>query len=348
LACEAGDLRCSKKFVFCSLSRQQAINIPIVAHPHNTHTHTMSTETMANTPKAAKTKKSKDDKSAKKRRHDEQATAAAEEASETTIESLPKRPRIASPAAEADTTSTSPFVKQTSSFYLPLSPIYHAFPVDGLCAEHISPLLLTYHPPLGGVILSYSNPRLSNTPANAPSSRDGPDASPTVLAKSIDEYAVSFIWLTVDFILLRPTPGAVIEGYVSLQNESYLGLVCWNFFNAGVDRKRIPSTWKWVPNHNANAGTKSSTDWMRGLRNKSDESSGHYVDENGKKIEGKVKFTVKDFESAPSTERERGFLSIEGTLLSPEEDRAYDKELKAARKVPKKKRVPALNVNPEY
>ncbi|KAG9684879.1 hypothetical protein KCU95_g9382, partial [Aureobasidium melanogenum] len=310
----------------------------------------MSTEIMANTPKSAKTKKTKDDKSAKKRRHDEQATAAtpaaAEEASETTIESLPKRPRIASPAADAST--TSPFVKQTSSFYLPLSPIYHAFPVDGLCAEHISPLLLTYHPPLRGVILSYENPRLSNSPADAPSSRDGPDAAPTVLAKSIDEYAVSFVWLTVDFTLLRPTPGAVIEGFVSLQNESYLGLVCWNFFNAGVDRKRIPSNWKWVPNHNANAGTKSATDWMRGLRNKSDESSGHYVDENGKKIEGKIKFTVKDFESAPSTDRERGFLSIEGTLLSPEDDRAYDKELKAARRVPKKKRVPALNVNPEW
>ncbi|KAG9735711.1 hypothetical protein KCU73_g10440, partial [Aureobasidium melanogenum] len=117
----------------------------------------MSTETMADTPKLAKTKKNKDDKSAKKRRHDEQATPtaqpAAEEASETTLESLPKRPRIASPAAD-DATSTSPFVKQTSSFYLPLSPIYHAFPVDGLCAEHISPLLLTYHPPLRGVILS--------------------------------------------------------------------------------------------------------------------------------------------------------------------------------------------------
>jgi DNA-directed RNA polymerase I subunit RPA43 len=307
----------------------------------------MSTENMANTPKVSKTKKSKDDKSAKKRRHDEQATAAAEQTPEPTVESLPKRPRIASPAVADAATSTSPFVKQTSSFYLPLSPIYHAFPVDGLCAEHISPLVLTYHPPLGGVILSYSNPRLSNTPANAPSSRDGPDALPTVLAKSIDEYAFSFIWLTVDFILLRPTPGAVIEGYVSLQNESYLGLVCWNFFNAGVDRKRIPSTWKWIPNHNANAGSKSSTDWMKGLRNKSDESSGYYVDENGNKIEGKVTFTVKDFESAPSTERERGFLSIEGTLLSPEEDRAYDKELKAARKVPKKKRVPALNVNPE-
>ncbi|KAI5198764.1 hypothetical protein E4T39_06634 [Aureobasidium subglaciale] len=306
----------------------------------------MSTET--NTPKSSKTKKIKEEKSAKKRRHaeaeeEEQASAAAAATQETTLnQGLPKRARIQSPVA--DSTSTSPFVKQTSSFYLPLSPIYHAFPVDGLCAEHISPLLLTYHPPLRGVVLSYSNPRLSNTPANAPSSRDGPDASPIVLAKSIDEYAVSFVWLTVDFILLRPTPGAVIEGYVSLQNESYLGLVCWNFFNAGVDRKRIPSTWRWVPNHNANAGTKSATDWMRGLRNKSDESSGHYVDENGNKVEGKVKFTVKDFESAPSTERERGFLSIEGTLLSPEDDRAYDKELKAARKVPKKKRVPALHV----
>lgn len=307
-------------------------------------TATMSTEAMSNTPKSAKTKKTKEEKSAAKKRRHEQEDTEQETTADTTVESLPKRPRIQSPVADADPTATSPFIKQTSSFYLPLSPIYHAFPVDGLCAEHISPLLLTYHPPLRGVVLSYSNPRLSASPSDVPSSRDAPDASPTVLAKSIDEYAVSFVWLTVDFILLRPTPGAVIEGYVSVQNESYLGLVCWNFFNAGVDRKRIPTAWKWVPNHNATAGTKSSTDWMRGLRNKSDESSGHYVDADGKKVEGLVKFTVKDFESAPSTERERGFLSIEGTLLDAEADKAYDAELKAARKVPKKKRVPALHV----
>lgn len=146
-------------------------------------------------------------------------------------------------------------------------------------------------------------------------------------------------------MLLRPAAGAVVEGYVSVQNESYLGLVCWNFFNAGVDRKRIPASWKWVPDHQGGASlaSRSSSDWMKGMRNKSDESSGHYVDGEGNKIDGLVKFTVKDFESAPSSERERGFLSIEGTLLDADEDAKLDAELKAARKPKTKKRSVGLS-----
>jgi DNA-directed RNA polymerase I subunit RPA43 len=304
----------------------------------------MSTETMTRTSKPEKTKRTREEKLAAKKRKDiekEQATTPKTHQQET----LPKRPRTTSPSP-----STSPFVNQTTSFYLPLSPIYHAFPIDGLCAEHISPLLLTYHPPLKAVILSYSNPRLSTNPHNTPSTRNSPDAPKTVLAKSIDEYAVSFVWLTLDFVLLRPFAGAVIEGHVTLQNESYLGLVCWNFFNAGVHRTRIPAEWKWVPEDNADDAvaalgqktSSSNSDWMKGLRGKSRESSGYYVDGQGNKVQGLVKFTVKDFESAPSTDRERGFLSIEGTLLTPEQDKKCDEELKAAKKVPKRKRVAAL------
>lgn len=59
--------------------------------------------------------------------------------------------------------SESPFRLRTASLYLAVSPIALIKPLEGLCAEHLSPLLLTYYPPLGGVILAYSNPRLSES-----------------------------------------------------------------------------------------------------------------------------------------------------------------------------------------
>ncbi|GAB7356051.1 hypothetical protein MBLNU459_g6668t1 [Dothideomycetes sp. NU459] len=335
----------------------------------------MSTETVmavSQTPKAQKTHKSKDSakKSAKKRRHEEeqsQEQADAELANSQLLQessqagqqqpssppSSPSSKRQRTGAADvhmtvagaaytpsaAELDTRSPFAQQTTSLYLPLSPVCHRFALDGLCAEHLSPLLLTYYPPLRGVVLSYANPRLSDTARSAPASREAPEARELVLAKSINEYAVSFLWLTADFTLLRPTRGAVVEGYVSLQNESYLGLVCWNFFNAGIERRRLPKDWQWVGGGGSGSGGASNgrnagADWMRGGKARAGEgdAQGHFVDGEGKKIEGTIRFRVRDFESAPSTDRERGFLSIEGTLLSEEEDKQVDAEVRARQK----------------
>ncbi len=78
----------------------------------------------------------------------------------------------------------SPFHIQTSSIYLPLAPISQRQPLEGMCAEHLSPLILTYYPPLGGVILSYSNVRISEQPFD--------DDGDHILLQCIDEYAAFF------------------------------------------------------------------------------------------------------------------------------------------------------------
>lgn len=61
-------------------------------------------------------------------------------------------------------------------------------------------------------------------------------------------------------------------------------------------------------------------------------SEGYFIDAEGKKIEGLLRFRVKDYESAPSTDRERGFLSIEGTLLNDDDDAKVDAEERAKAK----------------
>ena len=326
-------------------------------------------------PKAQKASKSKgkdpSKKSSKKRRHEEQQAAEQQAPidlspskrqrtdDESGIISSSRSAADAQPEdktagglytpSDAELEQQSPFFQQTTSFYLPLAPVAHRFPLQGLCAEHISPLLLTYYPPLKGVLLSYSNPRLSSSPHNVPSASSAsraPAGEPLAMAKSIDEYAASFVWLTADFTVLRPVPGACIQGHVSLQNESYLGLVCWNFFNAGIDRKRLPKDWQWVGDSTSTTAARregSSADWMRrGKPTADSEQGGYFVDGQGNKVTGMLSFRVKDYESAPSTDKERGFLSIEGTLLNDDDDKKVDAEERAkAKGKAKGRRIPS-------
>jgi len=229
-----------------------------------------------------------------------------------------KSDKAATQASALDVTApASPFHVQTASLYLPLAPVSQTYPLEGLCAEHISPLILTYYPPFNGVVLSYSDPRLSEKPFK--------DDGESVLLQNIDEYAVSWAWLTAEFLLFKPEKDALLEGYVNLQNPGHLGIVCWNLFNASIESKRLPSDWKWKD--------------VSELRNEEDveagetyaeEGPGFWVDGEGRRVEGIVKFRVREIES--SHDRERGFLSIEGTMLSEaDEDELVQSEREGAR-----------------
>ncbi|KAL9601267.1 MAG: hypothetical protein Q9219_002672 [cf. Caloplaca sp. 3 TL-2023] len=236
---------------------------------------------------------------------------------------------LVSPSEKLQPPTASPIHLQTSSLYLPLSPLANHYPLEGLCAEHISPLILTYYPPLRGTILSYHNATLSTT---SQQNRSPEDAS--VLAQSVDEYAAPHIWLTADFLLLKPQKGDVVEGWVNLQNEGNIGLVCWNFFNASIERKRLPKHWKWVPGgldlrhskkklKGSEQGDDMETDQLESNPqvNGSSDAEGHFKDRNGERIKGLLQFTVKDVETSRSSGGENGFLNIEGTLLNEVEER---------------------------
>lgn len=201
----------------------------------------------------------------------------------------------------------TPFVQQTASFYLALSPCAYNFPLEGMCAEHLSPLLLTYYPPLRGVVLNYSNARLSEH-----SDQTAEEVSSRVLCKSIDEYAVSFAWLTAEFTLFKPHRGTYLEGHVNLQNESLLGLVCYNFFNASIDRTRLPKDWNWIGDESDISDRKKKG------------GHGYFVDGSGKRVEGRITFRAKDFDATPGAENGGGTINISGTLLSPDTDQDED------------------------
>ncbi|CAF9930766.1 MAG: hypothetical protein ALECFALPRED_004722 [Alectoria fallacina] len=222
----------------------------------------------------------------------------------------------------------SPFYLQTSSLYLPLPPISQKHALQGICAEHISPLILTYYPPFHGIVVSYSNAQLSTDPQT--------EGSKPAYARAIDEYASSFIWLTADFIIFKPRRGSVIEGYVNLQSESTLGLLCLNFFNASIERKRLPKEWKWIPGGMKAPGKRKlkkpveddrsdldgvAADEDDAVEQTLEDAEGYFQDQAGRKVEGLLRFRVKNVDTSKSMDRETGFVSIEGTMLNEDEER---------------------------
>ncbi|KAL8789455.1 MAG: hypothetical protein Q9195_006821 [Heterodermia aff. obscurata] len=224
---------------------------------------------------------------------------------------------------------TSPFFEQTSSFYLPLSPICQQYPLQGLCAEHLSPLILTYYPPLDGVVLSYSNAKLStDAPGRSEDDVEGP-----VLAQSIDEYSVSYIWVTADFLVFRPRRGCRIEGWINLQSEGNIGLVCYNFFSVSIERKRLPKEWKWIRGGTGRFGARKSKQ-SEDLRKQAEtpqvngfgDEDGYFEDGDGNKVEGYLTFTVKNMEASRISDREPAHVSIEGTLLSNAEEQLREQD----------------------
>ena len=268
--------------------------------------------------------------SKKKRKYDreteviESSTAKKHRASKKNSTSKSKSEQT----APFNSIAQSLFQVQTSSLYLPLSPISQLHPIQSLCAEHLSPLILTYYHIFHGIVLSYQNVRLSETPElPTVESEQG-----STFARSVDEYAVTFVWVTADFLIFRPQRGETIEGWVNLQNEGHLGLVCWNLFNASIEKRRLPRDWTWVPGGvdghvkktkhfqtSSDSGISQATAPEASSQDDQD-SQGYYVDRQGKKVKGRIVFRVIDTEASASTDRERDFVSIEGTLLDDKEE----------------------------
>lgn len=243
------------------------------------------------------------------------------------------------PAVQLDAIDESPFYEKTYSLYLPISPISYHYPLSGLCAEHLSPLILKYYPPFHGVVLSYGNAKFTAQPQGIP---ENEKPSP-ILARSVDEYAASFVWITADFLIFSPKRGNSIEGLINIQNQGNLGLLCWGFFNVHIERKRLPKDWTWVSctsqshsanNHEINRSIYDAENQREEEQRRTNSvgvEEGYFQDGNGTRVEGLVHFWVKDVESSRGLDRENNFVSIKGTMLSAEEEHALEKHEAARR-----------------
>lgn len=253
--------------------------------------------------------------------------------------------------AELPADSDFPFFTQAISLYVPFFPVGFDKPLTNVAAQHLDPLLNHYSPVLRGVLLSYSNLNLSDRPAKASITHPPTDQTPALL-HSVDEYAVGFGWLTFDAHLFVPSRGKWMEGVVQLQSEGHIGVVCWNKFNASIEAKRLPEGWTWVdiakggPRHNSSA---SSDENGEDQENQEEEdmldgeelqvveqihTTGYWVNERGRKVSGKLRFRIKNFDVGLAGDY--GYLSIEGTCLDDDAERALgiqERETDRARRV---------------
>ncbi|KAL4753398.1 hypothetical protein BDW72DRAFT_168945 [Aspergillus terricola var. indicus] len=329
-------------------------------------------------PSSPSSKKRKHEKSDKKDKKDmkkkkDKSSSKSSSSSKKDKSSRSDTTTAATPAPVPD----SPYTLTTATLYLPLSPISisptHA--LASLLAEHLSPLLLTYYPPFQGIILAYSNASISSEPPSpsSPTSTTSPNPQPLTLATTAGEYGVMYVYLTATFLVFRPQRGQILEGWVNVQSEGFLGAVVLNLFSVGIERKRLPSSWKWIPpgeeeknesgttaNPNSDEDDDSTPSTLfdpekehfnpvplasdsnpfsydqgqvadtvtgaigqlEGEEGTTDEDflEGYFQSVSGHRVRGTIKFRVVDVDVIPGTERDRGFLSIEGTMLSEEEE----------------------------
>jgi DNA-directed RNA polymerase I subunit RPA43 len=217
-----------------------------------------------------------------------------------------------------------PFFNQTVSLYQPILPSGWGAPITACESQHLRHLHNRYVPELRGVLLDYTRVTLNEQPG-----RDGAattDTEPAMLTSKA-EFGGGFGWITADVKLFVPSRGAWMEGSVNLQTEGHIGVVCFGRFNASIEASRLPPTWAWVPNEQAETGFEETASVITGADEhgvvRQIHSTGYWVDELGAKIKGKVRFRIRNFDVGVSGNST--FLSLQGTML----DRAGEKALVA-------------------
>ncbi|CAD1810431.1 unnamed protein product [Candida parapsilosis] len=185
------------------------------------------------------------------------------------------------------------FKTVSTSLYVSLAPTFNNDPVIGIKQQHLDSLVMKFHPKLKGVVLSYSNIELET------------EAHDQNLAKIEGSSPFTFIWVNVQFLIWSPSVGDILEGDIFMQTPSHLGILICDVFNASIKRYNIPMGWSFTSNQQDEV-----------VESGDKKSYGYWSDENGQKVDGKIKFTVKNVYTTGRV------VSIEGTLIGPGEERS--------------------------
>jgi DNA-directed RNA polymerase I subunit RPA43 len=220
----------------------------------------------------------------------------------------------------------SPFVSTTVSWKVTVPPVAAMYPLEGVLAQFISPLLLTWHPQLNGILLAYNHAQLHTKAPQGQQINIKTLEEEEPMAESVDECAAPYVWLTLSALIFKPAKGLEMEGYLSLQNESHITLILWNFFTVTISHKRVPRSWRWRDyydedgNPTASAPSSINGDVEAATHRKS-EQYGSWHDANDRPIEGFLRFRIKDWDCSPAgIDGDGSFLSVEGSMLTDEEE----------------------------
>lgn len=323
-----------------------------------------STDAVETAPTASPEKKHKRHKSEdkdKKKKEKKQKHSSSKRASTPEVELIvPSTPATTkttiSRAAVVPETKEYPFFTQTFAQRVPIWPAAFDEPLTKTAREYLDPMLNRYSPKFKGVLLAYKNVNLSHRPQR-PNPNDPPTDDTPVALESFECYAPPFAWLTADLHLFVPSRGAWMEGEINLQSEGHIGVVCFEKFNASISRRSLPKGWTWVEqteeedpfftaNEDQGEEDKENDEAEEGEDGEEGEktekpaknlhhlrSSGHWVDENGDKVSGKIYFRIKNFSSGSTGDYT--YLSLQGTMLDDEAEKesvAEEREIEKARR----------------
>lgn len=228
------------------------------------------------------------------------------------------------------------FHTERISQYVCIPPSCLSDPFSAVCATVLSPLLLTYFPPAKGVVLAYEDVELSSTPPSAPAvkshskhaqNKSGSDKDSHVeplLLKHVDEYAAPFLWATASFLVWRPVRNAYLQAHITDQAKTHITLAHLNTFPVSILKENMPADWSWHQNETGKV--------KKGWDEKLSDEGGWWVNGKGKKVEGELKVRIRDVEGRMDGKgKGKGFLRVDGSLLSEEEEKAAKIAQKAGR-----------------
>ncbi|KAK9458994.1 uncharacterized protein V1516DRAFT_680650 [Lipomyces oligophaga] len=235
-----------------------------------------------------------------------------ESVSEAILSEIPLRKSTPESAVLGSSKLSQCFYRVTTNMYLSIAPMYSLSPIAGIRAQHLDPLIMTYYPAVGGVVLSCLDVRI-DTQAGA---------------RVVSESPFAFAWIEADFLVWRPKRGDILQGQINLQSHTHVGLLVCDVFNASITREKLPPKWKFIETQLAEDEQQSLDD--QGSLEISDsqqngdyhdpddaagslfdqQSLGYWIDENGMKIgQSKLEFVVESLQSSGK------LVSLEGSLL---------------------------------
>lgn len=189
------------------------------------------------------------------------------------------------------------FHKVSTSLYVSLAPAHLNNPINGIKAQHLDPLIMSYFAKAGGVVLSYSNIQL-----NEENRTTDMNDEPITIARIEGSSPFTFLWITVDLLVWKPQIGDILEGSMYMQTASHIGLLIHDTFNASIKKQNIPQGWQFIPNQEDEISNNEDSKFK---------SFGYWQDEEENKVEGKIKFTVKTIYTSGKV------VSVEGSLIKP-------------------------------
>ncbi|QLQ81702.1 hypothetical protein HG537_0F04630 [Torulaspora globosa] len=200
-------------------------------------------------------------------------------------------------------------VRVPVSMYVSVAPVYAETPLQGIMKQHLNPMVMKYNSKVNGVVLGYKDLTILDAcPLEDKSEGDGK------LIKLTADTPFGFTWCQVVLYVWQPQIGDVLEGWIFIQSASHIGLLIHDTFNASIKKNHIPSDWTFVHEEEevqegSDSQSRDETDEKNDGSQFERRSMDHWVDADGEKVDGKLKFVVRNVYTTGRV------ISIEGSLI---------------------------------